>query len=178
MTAWAGLGASAQDYDPTRDAISQLAALAAPTRPAMTAGLVALGAGMALYGLALRPDPSWPLPVVNGLTALAVAALPLGGSFDTAHGVAATTGYITLSAIPILAGRRLRSARDRLSVATGVVSGLCLLASALVERDGLLQRLGLTVTHVWIVVSALGLVRSPRSSSRTPPAPAPAGRRR
>ena len=178
MTAWAALGASAEGYDPTRDAISRLAALGAPTRPAMTAGLAALGAGMALYGLALRPDPWWPLPVANGLTALAVAVLPLGGSVDTAHGVAATIGYATLAAVPVVVGRHLRPAWARLSLAAGAVSALCLLASALVARDGLFQRAGLTVAHLWVVVSALGLVRSPRSSSTTRPAQARAGRRR
>ena len=178
MTAWAALGATAERYDPTRDAISQLAALEAPTRPVMTAGLVALGAGMALYGLAMRPDPWWPLPVANGLTALAVAALPLGGGVDGAHGAAATFGYVTLAAIPAIAGRRLPPAWARLSLATGAASGLCLLASTLVTRDGLFQRLGLTMAHVWVVVSALGLLRSPMSSSTTRPARAPSTRRR
>jgi len=178
VAAWAALGATAERYDPTRDAISRLAALEAPTRPAMTAGLVALGAGMALYGLAMRPGPWWPLPVANGLTALAVAALPLGGSVDSAHGAAATLGYLTLAAIPAVAGRRLPRAWARLSLATGAASGLCLVASALVTRDGLFQRLGLTVAHAWVVVSALGLWRSPTSSSRTRPARAPSTRRR
>lgn len=178
MAAWAALGATAERYDPTRDAISQLAALGAPTRPAMTAGLVGLGAGMALYGLALRPDPWWPLPVANGVTALAVAALPLGGTVDTAHGAAATLGYVTLAAIPVVIGRRLPTAWARLSVAAGAVSALSLVASALAPRDGLFQRLGLTVAHAWVVVSALGLLRSPRSSSTTRPARAPAPRRR
>ena len=178
VAAWAVLGATAEGYDPTRDAISRLATLEAPTRPAMTAGLVALGAGMALYGLAIRPDPWWPLPVANGLTALAVAALPLGGTVDNTHGAVATLGYVTLAAIPAVAGRRLPRGWARLSLATGAASGLCLLVSALVTHDGLFQRLGLTVAHVWVVVSALGLLRSPMSSSTTRPARAPSTRRR
>ena len=178
VAAWAVLGAGAERYDPTRDAISRLAALGAPTRPVMTAGLVVLGAGMALYGLALRPDPAWVLPVANGLTALAVAALPLGGSVDSLHGLAATLGYLTLAAIPAVVGRDLGPARARLSIAAGAASGLCLLASSLVTSDGLFQRLGLTIAHLWVVISALGLLRSPRSSSRTPRARARADRRR
>lgn len=165
VTAWAALGATAERYDPTRDAISRLAALGAPTRPAMTAGLVALGSGMALYGVSLRPAPVWMLPVANGLTALAVAALPLGGAYDRAHGVAAGLGYVTLAAIPAVAGRNLRPAWAWLSAATGAVSGLCLLTSILVPRDGLFQRLGLTVAHVWVVVNAVGLLRFPPSST-------------
>ena len=178
VAAWALLGGRAAGYDPTRDAISELAALGAPTRPAMTAGLLALGTGMALYGVALRPGPTWPLPVLNGMTAVAVAALPLGGGYDTAHGLAAGLGYVTLAAIPVLGARRLRPAWAGLSVATGLVSGLFLLGSTLVSTDGLFQRLGLTMGHLWVVVSAAGLLRSPRSSSTTPRAGAPAGRRR
>ncbi|HET7718631.1 MAG TPA: DUF998 domain-containing protein [Acidimicrobiales bacterium] len=173
VTAWAALGAGAGGYDPTRDAISRLAALGAPTRPAMTAGLVALAAGMGLYGVALRPRPGWLLPVANGVVTLAVAALPLGGRFDAAHGVAAALGYATLAAIPAVVGRR------PLSIAIGLVSALCLLLTVLTDdRDGLFQRLGLTVAQAWVVLSALALVRSPTPSSTTPPAPAPAGRRR
>ena len=162
VAAWATLGAGADAYDPTSDAISRLAALGAPTRLAMTAGLVALGAGMALYGVALRPRPAWFLPVANGALTLAVAALPLGGRFDTAHGVAATLGYVTLAAVPVMVGSRLaRPLWARLSVATGLVSGLCLLASVLVARDGLYQRIGLTVAQLWVAASALGLLRTP-----------------
>lgn len=138
----------------------------------MTAGLVAMGAGMGLYGLALRPRPAWVLPVANGAITLAVAAFALGGKVDAAHGVFAGLGYVTLAAIPVAVGRR------PLAVAVGLVSGLCLLLTAVVERDGLLQRLGLTVAQAWIVVSSLRLLRSPTPSSTPPPAPAPGGRRR
>lgn len=137
----------------------------------MTAGLVALAAGMTLYGVALRPRPVWLLPVANGVITFAVAALPLGGRFDNAHGVAAALGYVTLAAVPAVVGRR------PLSMAIGLVSGLCLVLTVVADRDGLFQRLGLTVAQAWIVVNALALLRSPTPSSTTPPAPARAGRR-
>ena len=172
VTAWAVLGAGAGGYDPTRDPISRLAAYGADTRPAMTAGLVALAVGMVRYGVAVRPDPAWALPVANGVFTAGVAALALEGGFDAAHGVAAGLGYVTLAAVPMAVGRR------PLSVAIGLASALCLLLSVVVDRGGLFQRLGLTIAQVWIVVSALGLLRSPRRSSTTPPARAPAGRRR
>jgi hypothetical protein len=172
VTAWATLGAGAAGYDPTRDAISRLAAYGAPTRVGMTAGLVALGAGMGLYGLALRPRPVWILPVVNGGITLAVAAFALGGNDDTAHGVFAGLGYVTLASIPALVGRRPAS------VAIGVASGLCLLLTTVADRDGLFQRAGLTIAHAWVAVNALGLLRSPTPSSTTRPARARAGRRR
>jgi hypothetical protein len=172
VAAWAALGAGAAGYDPTRDAISRLAALGAPTRPGMTAGLVALGAGMALYGLAVRPDPAWPLPVVNGAITLAVAVLPLDGDYDTAHGVAAALGYLTLAAVPVAVGRR------PLAIAIGLAAGACLLLTLALDRDGLFQRLGLTIAQAWVVVSALSRLGSPRPSSTTPPARARARLRR
>ena len=174
VAAWALLGATAEGYDPTRQAISRLAALGAPTRPAMTAALVILGAGMVLYGLAVRPGRWWPVAVVNGLATFAVAALPLGGRYDTAHGWAAAAGYVTLAAIPLVAARR----GARLPVVVGVACAACLLASVLVTRDGLFQRLGLTIGHAWVALSAITLVRSPTSSSTAPRAPAPGDPRR
>ena len=170
------LGAGAEDYDPTRQAISRLAGAGAPTRVTMTAGLVALAAGMVLFGLLLRPRPVWLLPVANGMTALAVAALPLGHGYDTAHGVTAALGYVTLAAIPVVVGRR-----TPVTVAASLVSALCLLTSVLVTWDGLFQRAGLTVAHLWVMVSALRLVAprsAPTSSSTTPRVRGSAGRRR
>ena len=169
VAAWAALGATAEGYDPTRRAISRLAQLGAATRPAMTGALVVLGAGMVLYGLAVRPHRWWPLPVANGMATLAVAALPLGGPVDSAHGVAAALGYVTLAAIPVALSAR----GTRLPVLVGLACGACLLASVLVARDGLFQRLGLTIGHLWVVATAVDLVRSPTSSSNAPPSPAP-----
>ena len=145
----------------------------------MTAGLLALGAGMALYGVALRPRP-----------VLAAA----GGQRDDHPGRGRPAPRRRRRHRP-RRGRhpRLRhpgrhpgrsAGRPPAGLGRGcrwppaLVSGLCLLASVLVDRDGLFQRLGLTVAHAWVVVSALGLLRSPTSSSTTPPAPAPAARRR
>ncbi len=168
------LGATADRYDPTRQAISRLAALGANTRPAMTTALVVLGAGMVLLGVAVAPRRWWPLPVMNGFATLAVAALPLGGAYDTPHGVAAAVGYATLAAIPVA----LTPGGARLSLVAGLACGACLLASVLVGRDGLFQRLGLTIGHVWVMVSSVRLLRSPTSSSTARPAPAPGARRR
>ena len=136
----------------------------------MTAALVALGGGMAAYGLSLRPSPVWLLPVANGVTALAVAALPLDAGYDTAHGLAAGLGYLTLAAVPAAVG-----GWRPVPIAVTAVSALCVLASVLVEHDGLFQRAGLTAAHLWVVVSAL---RAPRSSSTTPGAQGHAARPR
>ena len=185
VAAWAVLGARSTGYDPTRDAISTLAELDATTRPWMTAGLAVLGTGMVAYSQALRRGlggPGWTAALANGVAALGVAALPLGSTFDTPHGVAAGLGYATLAAIPVLTAPRLAGRARRgwaaASTATGIVSGLCLAASVAGGwRTGLLQRLGLTIAQAWVVASAVSLARAPRSSSTTPPAPAPSGRR-
>ena len=174
ITAWAVLG-RADRYDPTRDAISRLAAVHAPNRTAMTGALVVLGAGMAAYSVALRSvaGAAWLVALGNGVLTLGVAALPLGGSHDTAHGVVAGLGYVTLAAVPVLAApgmaRRGRRHLARVSVAAGVVSGACLFASVAGARSGLFQRLGLTVAQLWVVVSALVLASSAQPSSNRPP---------
>lgn len=177
VTAWAVLGARTDGYDPTQDAISRLAAVDATARPVMTAALVALGGGMALYSVALRKrvrGQAWVAAMANGVFTLGVAALPLGSTYDTPHGVAATLGYATLAAIPVLAGPGLAAEGRRgwaaVSVATGMASGLCLAATAGGWREGLLQRLGLTLAQAWVVGSAVSLARRPTTSSTTPPA--------
>ena len=131
----------------------------------MTAALVVLGTGMMLYGLAVRQERWWPLPVMNGLATFAVAALPLGGDYDSSHGVAATAGYVTLAAIPLVASLR----GVRLSALIGLACGVCLLASVVVSRDGLFQRLGLTIGHLWIIASARELLRHPSSTPLSGP---------
>ncbi|MGI8983840.1 MAG: hypothetical protein ACR2HM_04805, partial [Acidimicrobiales bacterium] len=108
------------------------------------------------------------LPGANGAITLAVATLPRVGRGDTAHGSAAAAGYLTLAAVPVVVGRR-----RLLPAAVSTLSGACLLLTVVADRDGLFQRLGLTVAQAWIVVSALGLLRSPTASPPTPPAPPP-----
>ncbi len=184
VTAWATLGARADHYDPTRDAISRLAAHGAHSRPAMTAALVGLGAGMVLYSAALRAGLdgglAWVAALANGAFTLTVAAVPLGSTHDGLHGVVAGLGYATLATIPVLAGPRLGrlhpTARwTAISTGAGVVTALCLAATLVGSRSGLFQRLGLTVGQAWVVASAISLSRRPTRSSTTRPAPGSAG---
>lgn len=162
VTAWAVLGGRTEGYDPTRDAISRLAARHATTRPVMTAALVGLGAGMALYSVTLRSrlgGPAWISALANGVVTLGVAALPLGSGYDTVHGIAAGAGYATLAAVPVLAAPRLsgpgRAGRGwaAASTAVGTVSGVLLATSLTGWRSGLFQRLGLTLAQSWVVVA-------------------------
>ena len=177
VTAWAALGAVTEGYDPTRDPISHLAAVEATARPVMTASLVTLGVGMVLYSGALRAGlggRAWFVALANGVATLGVAGLPLGSAYDTAHSIAAGLGYATLAAIPVVAAapghRGSRSGWATASMVTGIVSALCLLASVAGWRNGLFQRLGLTLAQAWVVASAISLARWPTTSSTTPPA--------
>ncbi len=168
VTAWSTLGARVSGYSPTQDAISRLAASGANTRPAMTAGFVAFGIGVPLYGLALReslPGHAGTAAIVTGLATLGVAAFPLGTpTQDTLHGAWATLGYVSLAAVPLLAAgplsRQGRRGWARWSLAAGAASALCLAATLLGRDHGAFQRLGLTIVDVWIVCSAIDILRS------------------
>ena len=166
MTAWAVLGTRADGYDPTVDAISRLAADGAPDQGWMTAGFVAFGVGVPCFGLALRDaldGPAWATAVATGVCTLGVAALPLDGwAGDTAHGVAAGFGYLTLAATPLLAaGPLTRRGHRRAALASRLAGGASLVALALtpfVERSGLAQRVGLTLGDAWLVAAGLAIL--------------------
>lgn len=165
---WVVLGATTSGYSPVNDAISELAAMPGATGRAMAAAFVVYGAGVSLYGVALRralPGPAWMAGAVAGLATVGAAAFPLG-SDDPAHAVFAGIGYAGLAALPILAAAPLaasgRTAEARLSVATGVLSTALLLASLVGPAHGLLQRVGLTAGHLWIAASAVALLRGRR----------------
>ena len=169
VTAWSVLGATTSGYSPVDDAISRLAASGAPTRVPMSAGFAVFGAGMGLYGAALRaalPGPAWALAAATGAATLGVAALPLATSMgDTPHNVAAATGYATLAALPVAAAAAFAKHGHRrwarYSFATGVLSAAVLLSSTLGMAPGLAQRAGLTVVDVWVVASAVDVLRRP-----------------
>jgi hypothetical protein len=178
--AWSLAGLSARHYSAVQDAISRLAETGAPTRVAMTAGFIGFGIGVPVYARALRAalaGPAWTTALATGIATLGVAAAPLGApTRDTVHGCFATAGYVTLAATPLLAARSFardgRSAWARASTLTGILSGACLLATVAGPAHGLFQRLGLGVVDVWLVVSALEILRTGRalthSSSSNP----------
>ncbi len=176
VTAWSIGGLAASHYSAVDDAISHLAEIGAPTRPFMTAGFVAFGVGLPIYAVALRqtlPGWAWATAAATGLATLGVAAAPLGRSSagDTLHGVFAGAGYVTLALTPLLAAGPLqrtgRSGWARVSIVIGVGSGLSLLTTTATDLDGLFQRLGLTLVDLWIVASAIEILRgrlAPRRS--------------
>lgn len=100
----------------------------------MTAGLLALGLGAIALGYELRRQEvgfTW-IPVTTcGVATLAVAAIPLGGGADWAHGVAAAAAYAALAGSPLVASRSLPiyAVERRLSA-----------AKVLLKRSGRSQR--------------------------------------
>lgn len=172
ITCWAVTGWQADGCAPVDDAISRLAAAGAPTRWWMTAGFVVFGVGVALFGVALRevlPDSrAWIAAVVVGVATLGAAATPLdvSVSVDVLHGVFATAGYASLALLPILVGRATGS---RASILVGVLVAALLLATPFVDANGLLQRAGLTLGDLWIVVTAHAIL----THRQLTPAPTP-----
>jgi hypothetical membrane protein len=165
---WAVLGTQRADYRPVDDAISRLAEIGASTRPEMTAGFIVYGAGLVCYGIALRRDlpgsAGW-LGIGTGLATFGVALFPLGHPTSGAiHAGFAVLGYIGLSALPLVAARRLRlqgrTTTARLATVAGAVSAAFLLASVVGgPGHGLTQRIGLTVGDAWVGVTAFNLIR-------------------
>lgn len=166
------------DYSPVHDAISRIAAVGAPQRDMMTAGFVAYGLLVLGGAAAVRQSPlkvAWPAVVINALSTVAVAALPLDHSstVDGFHGAAATVGYISLACVPLLAARPLRdSGRTRAAAAslvTGVAIAACLAATPFVDANGLTQRLGLTIGDAWLITAGIAIATD-RIGAATSPA--------
>lgn len=171
VLAWSVAGVTRANYSFVEDAISRLAEAGASSAPLMTAGFVMFGVGVPLYAIALRaalPGPAWRFAAVSGLATLGVAALPLGGGVDVAHGVAATVGYGALCLTPISAATALRTlgrrGAARASLATGVVAGASLAMTLTGRADGVWQRLGLTVGDAWIIATALRILVRERAA--------------
>lgn len=167
VVAWVMGGDRTPGYSPVSDAISRIAVLGAPERVLMTGGFVIYGASVLAGSVAVRGSVLArvaPAAAVNALATWAVAALPLERSpaGDTAHGVAATLGYVSLAAIPALAAGPLAEAGHRgaarTSVVTSVIIGICLVATTVADAKGLAQRSGLTVGDVWLAAAGLALM--------------------
>lgn len=183
--AWALGGAIEPGYSPVHEAISRLAAVGASVRLLMTTGLAGFGFGMLLYTNALRgavSGPAWIAALAAGVAVFGVIAAPLGVSpmTDDVHGGFAIATYVALVAMPLLAARPLAAGGHlgvaRLSVATGVASGLCLAGTVLGATPGLLQRIGLTLVDAWIVGSAACVLRTTSRSGEAGGEPATARR--
>ena len=163
---WVVGGARARDYDPLRDAISQLARVGAPTRPVMTAGFVGFGLLALPWAAALSKQLQdrrlLATVTMAGLSTLAVAALPLGGpAGDGAHAAAAGVGYLAMAVSPAIGARSLTGAARTASYLASVVSAASLAASLAGSYDGGFQRLGLGAVDAWFVAMAGHALRHP-----------------
>jgi hypothetical membrane protein len=172
VSAWSILGATKAGYSPVHDPISRLAAVDSASRVAMTGGFLAFSLGVGLYARELKASMPGGAAVAALTTAVATVGIavtpvgsPLGG---VGHATCAGMAYSGLAALPIVGGRYLaRQGRQRAStssIAVGVASGACLLASVLSpDGVGLLQRTGLTLGDIWIVITAVGMARQAAS---------------
>jgi hypothetical membrane protein len=164
LATWAIAGATTDGYSAVTDHISDLAAVHASTRVAMTTAFVALGIGTCLYAVALRSvlrGPAWIAAVVSGLATLGVAAAPLDHSkaVDKLHGAFAGAGYVTLALTALLAVAPLDGAWAKLAAACGTLCAVSLALSLGGPAQGLFQRAGITAGDVWIVASAVAIIR-------------------
>jgi hypothetical membrane protein len=164
--AWVTSAARTAGYSPVNTAISRLAAVNAPTRMLMTSGFVGFTVGVGAFSIALRQHlkgRAWIGALTTAIATLGVAALPLGYSstVDLLHGVAASIGYLSLAATPFLAAPALRAQGlgkiAMVSRGVAAISIACLAATTLGPAHGLLQRTGLTVSDIWIVVAAIAI---------------------
>jgi hypothetical membrane protein len=168
VAAWVVCGRATTDYSPRHDAISQLAAIGAPTRLTMTVGFVVFGVGVAAYARPLARavvGPAWSAAVICGVATLGVAAVPLGWISDGLHGALAGVGYAALAATPLLVApelwRRGRAGPAVASVMVGIACAAFLVATTFAASRGLYQRLGLTIGDGWLVVSAIVILTRP-----------------
>ncbi len=174
--AWATFGTRRDGFDPTEQAISQLARVGTPERLGMTSGFVAFGVLLPVFAARLPAllEAGRPLRtsmVVAGVSTLAVAALPLqreeGGTGDLLHAIAAGTGYLAMAASPTLGALGLRRSGRRtaaaLSVAVSGVSVAALVASVAGGPTGVWQRTGLGVVDAWFAACAVWVLTRPTS---------------
>ena len=135
----------------------------------MTAGFVCFGVGVPVFSFVLRravAGPAWLAAAVSGLATLGVAASPLhvSSTVSALHGVFASIGYIALALVPLLAAPTLaRQGHRGAAIASRMVaaaSAACLVATPIVEANGLFQRLGLGIVDAWLVAAAIALSRT------------------
>ncbi len=168
FSAWVVGSFRTEGYSVVEDAISRLAAVGASTRWLMSAGFLGFSGGVAAFAWGLRevlPGRAWIAALGASVATFGVALFPLdhSGTVDLLHGAAAFSGYIALSALPLLAApalaRRGQHVGALASRLCGTVSALALAATLFGPAHGLFQRIGVTVGDAWIVAAAVLLLR-------------------
>lgn len=165
--AWVLAGITTDGFDPVRQSISQLQRDGTTTGAVMTVAFVAFAAGaLALtpvVGQRLGPAARLALTVA-ALATLGAAVSPLGevrgGGQDTVHLAFGSTGYLSLSVLPLLAALRLRGRARAASLACGVTASACLLGTVPADAvSGALQRAGFLAGHLWLLGFAVAVLR-------------------
>ncbi len=159
ISAWVAAGLATPGYSPTRDHISDLSAIDAPTRALMNLGFMAFAVTVGAAIVPARRIVGTPAAVVLGANValtIGIMLAPLGRSADgdRLHAVVAGLGYLALaaagpSAAPTLARRSRRLALA--SIGVGVASMACLGLSLVRPESGFWQRAGITVTDAWMI---------------------------
>lgn len=190
VTSWIVAGVITPDYDPLRQAISELFALGTPTAPRvlMIVILVVTGLGLGPFGYALERTLPVKGRVAPALVALSAIMIGLVGLFpcsfgcpgagttftDTAHTTTAAIGYLALIVAPIVFGWRLREAMPMFARISLWLGGLALVGfvirySGVIELPlaGLQQRLLNTLADAWYVVAAVVGLRRWRAGDTT-----------
>lgn len=158
-TAWVSAGIVTDDFDPVRLSISQLQRDGTTTGVVMTAAFAAFATG----GLLLAPvldrrvgrSPAVAL-ILASVATYGAAVSPLGevrgGPQDVVHLAFGSTGYVSLSVLPLLAARHLRGRERVASCVLGTVASACLLGTVPAESiSGALQRAGFLAGHLWLL---------------------------
>ena len=164
--AWILSGLLVGGYSPLEDAISDLAAVDAPTRAMMSFGFAAYGIGVGTSAWPLRRFVGKPGAIALGLNAaltLGVLLTPIGRSSDTdlLHTMFAALAYVSLALVGPLAAPALQRrgfTLPMLSLVVGLVTIVLLSRSLGKTAPGLFQRLGLTTTHVWLMSIGFAVV--------------------
>lgn len=187
--AWAVGGMLWDEYDPSRQAISELFALGAPTatRVLVSGGLVASGVGLVAFGWALhvglpghgRWGPA--LAMLSGVMTVAVTLFPCTpgcpgagtSATDTLHVLTAGAGYLALMLAPLAVAWRVRGSLRVLAAAGWVLGGGALVLFLIrdvglaPEYPGLHQRIFNTTADAWYLMAAGVLIGRTRTRDRT-----------
>lgn len=165
--AWAVGGLLTDGFDPVRQSVSQLQRDGTVTGPVLTAAFVAFAGGALLLVPVLDRRLGRAPAVLLGVAALATlgaAAAPLGevrgGLQDTVHLGFGTTGYASLSLLPLVGARCLTGRARVASYALGIIASGCLLGTVPAQAfSGTLQRVGFGAGHAWVLGVCVGVLR-------------------
>lgn len=166
IAAWIAGGFLLGGYSPVEQHISDLAEVGTPTQVLMTLGFVAFGVGVGIAAWPLRRvigKPAALALLANAVLMIGIALTPTGGSadIDFVHAMLALLLYVSIAVVAPLAAivlRRRSIVLALVSLAVGLATLAFLSASLGESRSGLLQRLGLTATDLWLITIAFGAV--------------------